>query len=622
MTFKFEPDRPSPLKDMAWEKIKDNKQALLFLEWCQHLVIVSKDEGEMSFTPNLWLGSQWMFVAILFSVPDNVRYLFVLKSRQLGITTICNAYDLYYNFKNKNALTALISADYKISEGMRNNLRTMYDNLPLKARIIKKNDNAYMMAFKNGSSLKYLFTTSRKSQKGNMGRSGANQYGHFTEVAFFQNTDDLNAFMATLSDVHPERFYIFESTANSYNHYFDMWEAAKDSHTMTTLFVGFWANENYSLDDPIDIERYSYPMEQWEQESWDLVKEMYGYEIGINQIAWWRKVLKEKMQDRGGLTREDMMLQEYPWHEHDCWRLSGKSFFNRSQVRALENLASKPIVREEPIMRAEIERIEFKNSPVGKIQVWERWEEQPDNGVVYIVGADPSWGANPDSDNGVITIYKCFKDCIEQVLEYSDNFIDTKAYAWILLSLVGQYNASYILEVPGPGKAVLQLIDLYRRWIRENKIDATMTIYDYAKKYMKEYLYKRVDSFGSPGARHWITTGESKEQMLFNFQTCVNNGEVIIRSKELVSEIGYIVKENGTIAASGTKHDDRVIASALVCQHWVESYRSRLKTKADYLAEKAVHAEQQAMYRDRPAEAFGQHFVREMVLGGVYKKSA
>lgn len=612
MSYTFNPHRDTPIKRACWNHLKDNPEAKRFLNWCQHLVIVSKDSGAIPFTPDTWFGSQWMFLDTLFNSPPEIRHFIILKGRQQGISTICNAYDLYFNFRHFQVQSSLVTADYQIAEGMKTNLRTMYQNLPLSAKRLKKYDNSYQMSFKNGSTIRYLFTTAKKSKKGNMGRSGSCNYAHFTEVAFFQNVDDLNAFMATLSDEHPYRLYIYESTANGFNHFFDMWESAKESNTKRALFLGWWSKETYQITEPLDLEKYGYPLEAWEQEQWNMVKDMYGFEITMSQIAWWRKKMKEDMQDRGGLTKEDMMLQENPWTEYDAFRLSGKSFFKSAQARKLEEEANAPTIRYTPIIRQKEEEMEFKESPIGKLLIWEKY----DPFAQYLLGADPSFGANPESDNGVITIYKCFKDCIEQVAEFADNYVDQKAFTWIMLSMAGMYNAPQILEVTGPGNTVLHLIDLYRRWIRENKISDKMTIYDYAKKYRTEYLYKRVDSLGSGCARHWKTTGESKETMMFNFQTSINNGEMLVRSKDLIKEMEYVIHDGNSINAIEGKHDDRVIASALACQYWIEAFRSRLQTKAEYEKIKASMAEEDRLRREHPEKVFGRSFMKDMVLSG------
>ena len=566
----------------------------------------------MPFSPNHWKGSQWMFIVRLFSMPEHVRWLYILKARQLGISTVCNAYDLYYNFRYTNMQSSLVTADYKIANEMRNTYRTMYQNLPLHSKRLKKADNSDRMSFKNGSAIKYLFTTAKKSQKGNMGRSGACNYAHFTECAFFQNVDDFNAFVATLSQEHPQRRYIFESTANGYNHYYDQWESAKESNTKETLFIGWWANEGYILTNDFDLDKYGYPLEAWEQESWDIVKAEYDYEVTMPQIAWWRKTLKEEMQDRGAMSRVDMMYQEYPWTEYESFRLTGKNFFNANQVRRMEEKSKKhePIIRYETILRKELEHIEFKPSPMGKLIIWEEYD--PD--AVYILGADPSYGSNPDSDNGVITIYKCFKDCMEQVAEFADNFCDTKAYTWIMLSMIGMYHAPYILEVQGPGQAILDNMDMCRRWIKQNTVTQNMTIYDYAEQYRTEYLYKRADTFGSPGARHWVTSGAAKERLMFSFQTMVNNEEILIRSGDLVKELGTFQQDGNTLSAIDGKHDDRIIASALVNQYWNESFRSRLELKADYEARKAAATELRRLQRNEPEKAFSQNFMKTMIL--------
>ena len=463
----FNPERPSPVKSRIWEKLQKIPLALAFLNWAQYLRINSKDLGIVPFTPNIWFDCQWMFLEAIFC-NQGIEWFIFLKGRQQGISTITLAFDLFMAFKNKDLQAALVCADYKVAGEMREALETMYDNLPISAKYQKRRSNADYISFSNKSRLKYLFTTSKASKKGNMGRSGATNYGHFTEVAFFNNVEDFNAFTATLSHEYPNRKYIFESTANGYNHFYDMVEVAKESNTQMFVFLGWWSKETYRLDDPEELKKYGYGPVKWEQENIDLVKKLYGVELSINQIAWWRKKLREEMNDRGGMSQEDMCLQEYPYTEYDAFRLSGKRFFQSSTLNKLQVGIPEPIRCIEPIFNTKPEDTKLVEHVAGKIKIWEEYEP----GATYLLAADPAYGSSSESDNAVITIYKAFKDRLVQVVEYAHNETDTFHFTWMLLSLAGMYSACQIIEMNGPGRVVLQTIDMFKRWITDNKAES------------------------------------------------------------------------------------------------------------------------------------------------------
>jgi hypothetical protein len=314
-------------------------------------------------------------------------------------------------------------------------------------------------------------------------------------------------------------------------------------------------------------------------------------------------------------------LQEYPFTEHDAFRLSGKSFFNARQLQDQEENPTKPIRCWQPQLTNKPEETRFFETPAGNIKIWEEFEPR----AQYILGADPSYGANPDSDNAVIEIYKAHQDRMIQVLEYCDNIVDTYHFTWILISLAGIWGAPQIIEVNGPGRAVLQQMDMFRTWIKDHdkEIDKKYTVYDYAKRLKAEYMWHRPDSLGTGYARHWLTTPDHKEQLMFQFQSAFHNKEIIVRSSMLVKEMERVTKmPGGDIRAESTKdtagrqiNDDRVIASALVCEFWTKFFRRRLMTYEEYEEQKNKEKEEKSIY-DNPSAAFMQDFIRNIISQG------
>ena len=75
----------------------------------------------MPLVPN---GSQRYFVdCIAEGLNDyDIHYFVILKGRQLGITTICLAFDLYWNFKHKALQGTLVTHNDNTREFMRDNL--------------------------------------------------------------------------------------------------------------------------------------------------------------------------------------------------------------------------------------------------------------------------------------------------------------------------------------------------------------------------------------------------------------------------------------------------------------------------------------------------------------------
>ena len=606
--YEFNPITPSQLKQDCYNRIKDDPLAKKFLNFCQTLKINSKDKGEILFNPDTWFGSQWLWLAtVIESIRTGIHELVFLKGRQEGITTICIAFDLFYAFEVSNLQGTIVSSDWEVAANLRRTLLDFYESLPPTARYRRQISNPSLIAFTNKSAIEYFYTKSRQSKKGNMGTSTSHNFGHFSEVAYFTNIEDFNNFRATLSDEYDKRLYIYESTANGFNHYYDIWENAKDSPTKKAVFLGWWTKETYSLTDIRDIEKYCYPPTKAELDQMKLVKDMYGFDISMEQLGWWRKRLNEDVINAiGGQTKEDVMLEKYPYTEYDAFRLSGKSFFNVKMNNAEKSIWT-PIKRLEPLFTRKPEETLLQEHQAGKIKIWEEYE----HGAQYILGADPAYGSAGDSDNAVIQIFKAFRDRLVQVVEYADNLVDQFHFTWLMLILQGMYNASTILEVNGPGKAILQQINYFRQEIRDKKYEPANPIATYAKN-MREYIYKRPDSFVGMGVRQWLTTSSTKNDLLFQFHGAVENGEVIIKSFELAKEMEMVTIRGGTIEAQSGHHDDRVLAAAFCCEHWIKDFKARLVLEEVYNENKEKIAQEKKAMED-PMTLFNRNLIQNEI---------
>ena len=582
-----------------------------FLDWCSGLYIDSKDKGLIKFSPDVWYDSQKYVVDTIFDTIEqepNVRTFIILKGRQEGITTVVNAIDIFWNMKFPNINGVILSANDKIEKNMRNLLRTYYTHLPKTHKVPLKANNRDRMAFVNGSRLEFMHMATRDKDAGNLGTSYACNYLHATEVSRFNNVDDFNTFISTLSELHPNRLYIMESTAYGYNSFYDLWENAKDSNTQKAIFVGWWLKNTYSIPkDSPDYKKYSYPLEEWEKENVRLIKKYYGYNIKMEQIAWWRRFLAENMKT-GEMTSIDMMLQEYPYTEDDAFRMTGSKFFNTKILSERKKNVCAPAYTLQPVFGDEPEATRFMKVKNGAIKIW----ESPDIACRYVCACDPAAGER--GDNTSIMVFKVFNDKMYQVLEYATNQTRLLYTTWALISIAGMYRASYILEANGIGKAMMQLIDQYRaniiKKIQKNEMpEEGLSIRDFAMMLRDEYLYKRVDSLSSTFARQWVTTAELKEQIMYKLESVFSTGELIIRSHELVREMEFIEKDGSYIGALEGRNDDRVMCAAMAVEHWF-SLRNNLITEEEWL-KKQEEIRKKAEEQNNPRLISVQRFLKK-----------
>src|SRR5262249_38683507 len=147
---------------------KPPKWLPIFEEFISELRINSKESisiDKRGAKLELW-GSQRMFLEEVASgLDDDIRSFYVLKSRQLGITTICFAIDLFWLATNDNMIGAFVADTEKNSNAGRATLVKYVESLPKKfvgsGFTIEKNNRDFIL-FSNGSRLDFLVAGTRK----------------------------------------------------------------------------------------------------------------------------------------------------------------------------------------------------------------------------------------------------------------------------------------------------------------------------------------------------------------------------------------------------------------------------------------------------------------------------
>ena len=94
---------------------------------------------------------------------------------------------------------------------------------------------------------------------------------------------------------------------------------------------------------------------------------------------------------------------------------------------------------------------------------------------------------------------------------------------------------------------------------------------------MSNYIWRRNDSLGGmSNSIGWLTTSATKERMLSYMKDYFERGMMNVYSLDLIEEMKTIVRDGGSIEASGRNKDDRVIAAALAAAAYAEQVQPRL----------------------------------------------
>jgi hypothetical protein len=540
-----------------------------FYHFCAQLQIETKEQG-LKKMGNL-LGSQtYVMNEIKKGLDEGVHFFVILKGRQLGITTISLALDLYWHFIHPGLQGTLTTDTEENRDMFRSTLAMYMDGLPKEYRVPLLAHNRNQLSLKNRSRLFYQVAGLRA--KGSLGRGKAITYLHGTETSSWGDEEGLASLLASLAETNPNRLYTFESTARGFNMFHDMYVTAKRARTQRAIFCGWWRNELYSL----DPEGNTYKV-YWdgkltgEEKEWVRdIKKLYGVEINSRQIAWWRWKLYEGIKD------DSLMYQEFPPTEDYAFVMTGSSFF--SNARCTD--AVKKIKRTACDYYRYSFGVNFQDTEVIKsterlatLKVW----EEPVDTAYYVIGADPAYGSSDWADRFCIQVYRVYADGMEQVASFATSEMNTYQFAWVIAHLAGAYkNSTLNLEINGPGQAVInELRNLKRQAAAMGSAMGKDLMDVYAN--MQNYIWRRNDTLGGiSNSIGWLTTSATKERMLTYMKDFFERGMMDIYDMDTIEEMKTMVRDGGSIEASGRNKDDRVIASALACAAFAEQVQPRL----------------------------------------------
>ena len=569
-----------------------------FYRFCRQLRIESKELGMITLGDQL-LGTQtYVMDEVARGLQDDIHFFVVLKGRQLGITTISLALDLYWHFIHPGMQGTLTTDTEENREQFRSTLSMYMDGLPKQYKIPLMSHNRNQLVLQNRSRMFYQVAGTRA--KGGLGRGKGITFLHGTETSSWGDEEGLASLLASLAENNPLRYYMFESTARGFNMFHDMWTTAKRARTQKAIFCGWWRNQLYTVDHKSNIYKtyWDGKLSPEEKEWTKDIRKMYNYEINSRQIAWWRWKLHEGLKDDG------LMYQEFPPTEDYAFVMTGTSFFSTARCTdSMKEAKRTPFVSYRFSMGANFQDTSLiqSNERLATLKIW----EEPVANAYYVIGADPAYGSSDWADRFCIQVFRCYADGMDQVAEFASAELNTYQFAWIVCYLAGAYGNSLLnLEVNGPGQAVINEMRNLRRQANTLPPSEARHLQDVLGN-MQHYLWRRNDSFGISNSIGWVTTHSSKERMLNYLKDYFERGMLKVYSEECIDEMKGIVRDNGTIAAAGRSKDDRVIACALAAAAYAEQLQPRL------IANRVTRDKKEV--KDAENEAGGQVQVQKQV---------
>lgn len=541
------------------QEIQDHPEYLVEMVF----IIVDKDKHSVPFFLN---EVQQEFIDILNQAILDYKngtlleiLIIILKGRQQGFTTLITAYQLACTITRKNfeGLTAADSTD-NTAAIFENKAKYPYSRLPELIKPTEKYNSKKQLFFEKLNSSWEVKTASK-----NMGRSRTINFFHGSEAAFWQ--DGISGMQAGLGEsLTKSAIKIYESTANGYNEYKDIWDSGK----CIKLFFQWWKTPEYrskfeSKEKEIQFKNDVNDKTDWIYKRCKWLKDII--ELDWNQIYWY-------FNKWNGYLKKDTIKQEYPCTPDEAFLASGNCVFNKEVIverkEYLKRLyAERPPKRgrfafewNDPDTKDKIkpETIRWVDDVNGFIQIYEDIKQ----GFPYVLGGDTK-GEGRDKYAGTVINNVTGKRCAVLHMQVTNSKPYTwqmyclgMYFSWALIGIEINFNTAPIEE--------LQRLNYPNQYMRE----AT-------DKISKEIL----ERYG------WKTDGNTRPRMIDKEIDLIENNIELFNDITMLDEAMTFVydKDNRPDAESG-KHDD-VLISDMICNEirTQQSFKANIEVEPIYL---------------------------------------
>jgi len=478
----------------------------------------------------------------------------ILKARQMGFSTLTEAIIFFLTVTARYVESMIVAHKDEATANLFRMSKRFFDELPAALRPMQRASNAQELVFDRPAKFKGeaqgLGSRIRCATAGGsgVGRSYTLKCLHLSEFAFWpgDKRETFSGLVQAVPDL-PGTVIIIESTANGYDEFKKMWDAAVQAQRDGTdgyipVFFAWFEMEEYRRKPLPGFKRT--PEEQELADTFRLDDE---------QLAWRRWCIATQC---GGDI--DLFHQEYPSTPDEAFIATGRCAFDkaalvlrREQVRTLQ--WERGVFRAEKDITGKIVSCEWHADERGPIRIRKR----PEPGVPYVIGGDTA-GTGSDFFAGQVLDNRTG----EQVAVLHHQFGE-RMYAEQMYCLGMYYNEALIgIETNYSTYPELCIEDLgYKNlYVRER--------YD-------NFTGKMVDAFG------FETTPTSRPVIVDGLKDVASQSLETITDYDTLGEmLTFVYDENWKAQAEEGEHDDLVMALAI-------AHRIRPQQSMTVKAEKA-----------------------------------
>lgn len=480
------------------------------------LSIVDKKGRARPFIRNT-IQKKYNSLKILAKRRGYKRFL-ALKYRRGGITTEEQAQSFYRILRNNmSAFTLAHTIEDTIT--IFKIINNYYTNLPEQVQPERSQSRKKTIEFPTLNSRLTVGTAKAKASA----RGSTLQKVHGSEVAFWPGqTTDIDSLIASLGEACSEGEVVLETTANGYNHYYELWKSAKTNSESewVGIFLPWFQDPTNSL--PLVGDEETYIHDTLAEDEKFLI-EHHG--LTFDQVKWRRRKQIE-------LPR--LFLQEYPEDDETAFLLTGRVYFDKDLVTKGLNACVSP-----------------KQMPGGyslynnMLSVW----RGPKPGRQYVIGADVASGTSGGKDGD---------------LDWS--------VAFVLDKRSGQHMATLTCQLK-PHDFAVKCVDLAKKYNnallgfeRQQHGHAAISFAEFDLNYPNlykhvEYNYKGKTIIEQKKQTGWPTSSKTRPIMLDRLAKLLLEQNLDCLDSRLWEEMGVFVADtHGKWGASNGEHDDHIFA--------------------------------------------------------------
>ena len=320
--------------------------------------------------------------------------LIILKSRQVGISTLIEALIFYHAFLTANVESLVLAHNVKLSKALLRMTKRFFKHLPKEMQGKRKLDNVNEIHFAHNDSRVQVEAVGEVR-----GYSALDL--HLSEFGFYENANEtFKAIMQSVPRV-VQSMVAIESTANGVgNKFHQLWTNAvtrandkslgENDRGWSAIFVPWFKHEEYMMR-PWFLPADATPDER------DLAKR---FGLNMRQLAWRRWCIETNCDGS-----EETFNVEYPSTWQDAFLMTGRPVFGPKELAYFTSCIPPEVPRETLPEPSEIGWDEEHGRPSvepvyrGRLRVYEK----PLARHSYVLGADPSEG-DPGSDPSPLAV--------------------------------------------------------------------------------------------------------------------------------------------------------------------------------------------------------------------------